>query len=272
VLIKANGVSLHVEDQGAGAAVILLHGWPDSSHLWRRQLPVLAASGYRALAPDLRGFGRSDRPPARDAYLPHQLIGDVLGLMDRLDIDRAHIVGHGWGAFIAWTLAMEAPDRVGKLVTLGIAHPGAPRVNEVIEYERAWYQWFFLFEDVAEQWLMHDDWKLFRQFLHDSPDTERSIADLSGPGALAASLNLFRANMQPSPPRSVKSYPRVSAPVLAIWATGDGGKGLSERRLLSSRQFVDGPWRYERIEAGHWLPTIEADRVNDLLLAWFATP
>ncbi|MDP8970452.1 MAG: alpha/beta hydrolase [Actinomycetota bacterium] len=265
--MRINEISLHVEDHGSGVPVLLLHGWPDSSYLWRQQIPALAAAGYRAIAPDLRGFGRSDRPEAVEAYAPQETLGDVLGLLDELDLDRVHVVGHDWGAFLAWRLATKAPHRVDRMVVLSVPHPAAPRSVE--QREKAWYQLFFQFEGVAEAWLRHDDWKLFRELLRGDGDLDRYIEDLSRPGALTASLNWYRASLRPqSPPAAPPGLPPpVSAPVLAAWSSRD--HYLTEDRMIASQRFVAGQWRYERIEgASHWIPLDAPDRLNELLLEW----
>lgn len=266
--MDVNGVALHVEDRGSGTPVVFLHGWPDSSELWRSQIPVLTNAGYRAIAPDLRGFGRSDKPIHVDAYRLDEGMSDVLGVMDQLGVDRAHVVGHGWGAGLTWALGIHHPDRVDRLVVLGIAHPAAPPAEGIRHYERIWFHWFFQFEGVAEEWLRFDDWKLFREFVSDSSDVDRYVADLSQPGSLTASLNWFRANMRPNPPEPPPDLRMVKASVLAIWASGDLAKGLPEERMLASEQFVEGEWRYERVDASHWLPLDTPDRLTPSLLAW----
>src|SRR5687768_12546395 len=103
--MRVGDIELHVEDHGSGTPVILIHGWPDSARLWRHQLPFLVANGFRAIAPDMRGFGRSDRPePVAEYALPHA-VTDVVGILDALAIDAAHVVGHDWGAAVAWLAA-----------------------------------------------------------------------------------------------------------------------------------------------------------------------
>ena len=96
--IRTNGVNLHVVDEGQGPAVLLLHGFPDSSKLWRHQIPALVQAGFRAVAPDLRGFGQSDMPPGVENYALPVILQDVLGILNELQIDRAHVVAHDWGA------------------------------------------------------------------------------------------------------------------------------------------------------------------------------
>ena len=123
--VRANGIDLHLAEAGppSGAPVVLLHGFPDSWELWRSQVAALAAAGYRVLAPDLRGFGRTTRPPAVEAYRSRTLVADVTGLLDAGDVERAAVVGHDWGAALAWRVAMFAPDRVERLVAVSVGHP-----------------------------------------------------------------------------------------------------------------------------------------------------
>src|SRR4029077_981300 len=110
--IPRHGVSLHVEDQGSGKPVLLLHGWPDSSYLWRNQIPFLVANGFRAIAPDQRGFGCSDRPEGVAEYFLQNAVADLVGILDALGIDKADIVAHDWGAAVAWLTAAAHPNRV----------------------------------------------------------------------------------------------------------------------------------------------------------------
>jgi len=153
--VRVNGISLHVEDHGSGRPVLLLHGWPDSAYLWRNQIPFLVENGFHAIAPDLRGLGRSDRPKGVTAYSLQNAVGDVVGILDAFGIEGADIVGHDWGAAVAWFAAAAHPGRVRKLVVLSVPHSLAPRTLR--QREMAWYQLFFQFEGVAEAWLQYDD-------------------------------------------------------------------------------------------------------------------
>lgn len=110
--VAGDGVTLAVVDEGEGRPVLLLHGFPDSSQVWRDQVPALLKSGMRVIAPDLRGFGESDKPEAVEEYAVSRSVADVLALLDGLGIERAHVVGHDWGAAVAWVLAAFAPARV----------------------------------------------------------------------------------------------------------------------------------------------------------------
>ncbi|MDN5859874.1 MAG: alpha/beta hydrolase, partial [Pseudonocardia sp.] len=125
--VSANGIRLHVVEQGAGPLVVLLHGFPEFWWTWRHQLPGLADRGYRVAAIDLRGYGESDKPPR--GYDLWTLAGDVAGLIGSLGESRAAVVGHDWGGIIGWTLTALHPRRVSRLVSIGAAHPRALRAE-----------------------------------------------------------------------------------------------------------------------------------------------
>jgi pimeloyl-ACP methyl ester carboxylesterase len=264
-IIEANGTSLYVEQHGDGEPVLLLHGWPDSARLWRHQVPVLAGHGFRVITPDLRGLGRSGRPDGVGAYRMRALVGDVIAVLDHLGVQSAHVVGHDWGAGVAWLVAMGVPDRVRTLTAISVPHPGAP--GTVRQQEMAWYQLFFQFEGVAEATIAHDDWAWLRTFSRGYRDLEQAIADLCRPGALTASLNLYRANLAPRMPGPAREWPPVLAPTLGIWSTRD--YYLDGARMRHSADLVAGSWRYEEIEgASHWVPLDAPGRLNELLLEW----
>jgi len=267
--VVADGVELAVLDEGEGPAVLLLHGFPDSSALWRRQVPALVGAGYRAIAPDLRGFGESERPEAVEEYAITRSVADMVAVLDLLGVERAHVVGHDFGAAVAWVLAMLHPERVDRLVVLSVGHPSAVRRRTIEQREKAWYQLLFLFAGTAEELLARDDWQLFREFSRGDGDHDRHRADLSRPGALTAGLNWYRANLRPERELAPRDFPPVAAPTLGIWSSGDNY--LTEDGLLSSGEHVTGTWRYERIEdASHWLQLDQPERVNELLLEFLA--
>jgi pimeloyl-ACP methyl ester carboxylesterase len=264
-IIAVNGVSLHVEDSGNGEPVLLLHGWPDSTYVWRNQVPFLTEHGFRAIAPDMRGFGRSSRPVEVTDYALSKSVGDVTELLDALGVESAHVVGHDWGAAVAWTMAMSHPDRVQKLVVVSVGHPSVPW--SLRQREMAWYELFFQFEGIAEATVSYDDWAWLWRFLRGAGDQERYAQDLSRPGALTASLNWYRANLAPKMPGPSPELPPVTVPTLGIWSTND--HYLEGERMENSGAYVKAPWRYEVIEgANHWIPLDTPDRLNALLLDW----
>jgi pimeloyl-ACP methyl ester carboxylesterase len=263
--VRGDGIELDVLDEGAGPAVLLLHGFPDSSHLWRHQVPALAGAGLRVIAPDLRGFGASDRPERVEDYRISRSVADLLAVLDELGVERARVAAHDWGAGVAWLLAALHPDRVERLVAMSVGHPGAQR-RTIEAREKAWYTLLFQFDGVAEELLSRDDWRLLREWLRDEGDIERYVADLSRPGALTAGLSWYRANLHPArqlEPR--RPVPPVAAPTLGIWSSGD--PYLTEAQMTGSGEHVTGPWRYERIDgASHWMQLDATERVNELLV------
>jgi len=266
--VQGDGVELAVVDEGSGPPVLLLHGFPDSSRLWRHQVRALVDAGYRAIAPDLRGFGDSDRPQDAGSYGIRRSVADMLAVLDTLEVERAHVVAHDWGAAVGWALAAFASERVDRLAVLSVGHPNALRRPTLEQRERSWYPLLFQYEGTAEQLLMRDDWELFREWTRGDGDAERAIADLSRPGALTAALNWYRASWRPDAELSERAFPTVAADTLGVWSTGD--HYLVEEQMTGSAEYVVGEWRYERIEgASHWLQLDAPERLNELLLDWF---
>jgi pimeloyl-ACP methyl ester carboxylesterase len=158
--VEANGIHLHIAEQGEGAVVVLCHGFPESWYSWRHQLTALSAAGFRAVAPDMRGYGRSDRPEAIDQYTLLHLVGDMVGVLDALGVDQAAIAGHDWGAPVAWHAALLRPDRFRAVIGLSVPYrhrssmvPTSvmPRHDDAI-----FYQLYFQTPGVAEAELQRD--------------------------------------------------------------------------------------------------------------------
>jgi pimeloyl-ACP methyl ester carboxylesterase len=268
--VAGDGVSLAVLDEGEGRPALLLHGFPDSSRLWRHQVAALVQAGMRVVAPDLRGFGESDRPDAVEDYALPRSVADVIAVLDALEIERARVVGHDWGAVVAWLVAALMPERVERLVAMSVGHPNALRRPSIEERERGWYRLLFQFTDVAEALLRRDDWELFRALLRGDGDVERYLADLSRPRALTAGLNWYRANLAPHLELEGRpTLPPVVAPTLGLWSSGD--HYLTEDSMRRSAEHVTGPWRHERIDgASHWMQLDAPERVNALLVEFLA--
>jgi pimeloyl-ACP methyl ester carboxylesterase len=265
VRIDLDEITINVRDDGAGPAVVLLHGWPDTGDVWRHQVPELVARGYRVIAPDLRGFGASSRPVEISAYAARHLVADVVAVLDHMKIDRAHLVGHDWGAAVAWIAAASVPDRVATLSALSVGHPAAFAHAGLRQLEKSWYMLLFQFAGVAEEWLSANQFRNLRRW-SSHPDINEVVERLSDPGALTASLNVYRANR---PARSLIKPPRrlppVKAPTLGVWSSRD--LALTEKSMTGSSDYVNGPWRYERMEGvGHWMQLEAADELNALLL------
>ena len=270
-LIEANGLQFYVSDEGSGTPVILLHGFPDTGDLWRKQVPALVQQGFRAIVPDMRGRGRSSKPDAVSDYRLSSIVRDVTGILDTLRIERAHVVGHDWGAGVAWLVAALAPERVDRLVAISVGAPGAAARPTLEAFQKGWYRLLFLFEGVAEEVIQRDDWYLFRMFLGGAQDTDAYVKTLSEPGALTPALNWYRANL---PVQALfgrtggPQLPMVKADTLGIWSAGD--LYLTEEAMTRSEQRVQGRWRYEQLGGSHWVPIDQPDRLNRLLLEFLS--
>jgi pimeloyl-ACP methyl ester carboxylesterase len=266
--IEVNGVGIEYQVTGEGRPVVLLHGFPDSGRLWRHQVPALAGAGFQVIVPDLRGYGRSGKPDSTEAYSMGLLAGDVMAVLADCGLTKAHVVGHDWGAALAWGLASLAPDSVDQLVTLSVGNP-VTFLRTMEQRQKSWYMLLFQFPGVAERWLSDDNWANFRSWAG-HPDADQVIADLDANGSLTPGLNWYRANMPAEswagPPVQL---PPVAAPAMGIWSTGD--IALTETQMTDSAKNMTGPWRYERVDgAGHWMQLEAPEQVNALLLDFLA--
>ena len=269
--IQANGLHFRVVEDGRGPAVLLLHGFPDSSQLWRQQIPALVGAGYRTIVPDLRGFGESDKPAEVEAYAMPLLLGDVIGVLDAFNADRVGVVAHDWGAAIGWLLAGMYPDRVDRLAALSVGHMNSFVSAGIEQREKSWYMLLFQFRGIAEEVLQRHDWRLFREWTRGHREAERWIPDLSRPGALTAGLNWYRANVAPETLLAdPQPFPSVPVPTLGVWSDGDAY--LVEHQMVRSAEHVTGGWRYERmVGASHWLQLDQSAQFNRLLLEFLAS-
>jgi pimeloyl-ACP methyl ester carboxylesterase len=264
--VEVDGVGIEYEVHGAGRPVVLLHGFPDTGRLWRHQVPALAEAGFQVIVPDLRGYGRSDKPEAVDAYSIPLLAGDVMAILAELGIGRAHVVGHDWGAALAWAIASFVPDNVDHLAVLSVGHPSS-FLRTMEQRQKSWYMLLFQFPGVAERWLSEDGWANFRSWAR-HPDADQVIADLEAGGSLTPGLNYYRANIPAeswaAPPPQL---PPVQAPTMGIWSTGD--IALTETQMTDSAKNVAGAWRYERLDGpGHWMQLDAPGEVTALLLGF----
>ncbi|GLZ47178.1 putative hydrolase [Actinomycetospora sp. NBRC 106375] len=271
VRVSLPDITLSVLDAGSGPAVLLLHGFPDRATLWRAQIEALVAAGYRVIAPDLRGFGDSDKPEDVASYRLHHSVNDMLALLTERGVERAAVAAHDWGSALGWALALRS-DRVTRYAALAVGHPEAFRAAGLEQRARSWYMLWFQFPGVAEEVLSADDWALFRRWLHPGADDDlvrTQIADLSRPGALVAGLNWYRANVDPRTftDDTPLGLPPLTCPVLGM--LGEDDVALVEAQMTGSRHFVDGPFTYVPVPGGdHWLPVRSAPTVTETLLAF----
>jgi pimeloyl-ACP methyl ester carboxylesterase len=269
IILEVNGLRMHVVSAGQGPPVLLLHGFPDTHVVWRRQLGVLADAGFRVIAPDLRGCGKTDAPRSVHGYGLDQLRDDVLALLDVLRIDKVYLVGHDWGAAIGWQVCMCAPARVERFVALSVGHPAAVAHAGLVQRLRLAYILGFAVPGLAEYVLKAGNWFIVRKFTRDRTQIGHWRRNLRPPGRLTAALNYYRANLRLA---FRHDWPTASVPVMGVWSDGD--PVLGERQMRDSARYVQAEFRYERIDgADHWLQLTAADRLNALLLDYFgATP
>jgi pimeloyl-ACP methyl ester carboxylesterase len=265
-VVRVGDFKQNVVDVGSGPSVLMLHGFPNNSSDWRYQIPELVKAGYRVIAPDLLGLGKSDKPLAPENYTTAKDAERALALLSSLGIQRARIVGHDRGGGASWYIAAHYPDRVEQLVVLTVGHSNAARNPTIEQMEKSWYMLLFQFPE-AEEMLKKDNWRLFRNWMRNHRDTDRWIADLSPQGALTAGLGWYRANRHPSatlgPP-----LPDVTVPALGLWTIED--HYLLPDYMLETYRYMRAPWRAERIDgASHFLMLDQPTRVTQLILEFF---
>jgi epoxide hydrolase 4 len=274
-LVKVNGVILHVIKAGPadGERVILLHGFPEFWYGWRHQIDALAAAGYRVIVPDQRGYNQSDKPKEIHQYTIEKLVGDVNGLIVHERRESVNIIGHDWGANVAWWLALLNPRRVKKLGILNAPHPQVFRQTLGRDFEqtlRSTYAVFFQLPHLPEALMSSRNYQTMAQAVRDTakPDTFTD-ADMqmyreawSKPGALRSMLHWYRAYGQipPAMPDNV----RLKMPVLMIWGMQD--TALSSKMTAPSIALCDNGRLVTIPDATHWVQHDAKDQVNQLLL------
>jgi len=182
--VETNGIRINLAEAGAGPLIVLCHGFPESWYSWRHQLPALAAAGFHAVAPDMRGYGQTDRPEAIDQYTLLHLVGDMVGLIDALGAEQAVIAGHDWGAPVAWHAALMRPDRFRGVIGLSVPYrprgPARPTTVMPQTEDAIFYQLYFQTPGVAEAELERDARATIRSLLYSAsghaPPREASAA------------------------------------------------------------------------------------------------
>lgn len=265
-LLEVNGLQMNVVIAGEGPDVLLVHGFPDTHAVWRKQIPALVEAGYRVIAPDTRGCGETGMSPRVADYHIDRLVADMVALLDLLGIEKVRLVGHDWGAIIGWHLVLAHPQRVDRYVAMSVGHPTAYGRGGLMQKIRGYYIILMQLRGVMEWFITLFDWLPFRLLAPYPGEIPQWKACLSRPGRLTAGMNYYRAN-----PGMImaREYPSAQVPVFGIWSSGD--RYLVEGQMIGSERYVKGPWRYTRIDgANHWLQLDAPDRVNPLLLDYLA--
>jgi pimeloyl-ACP methyl ester carboxylesterase len=282
VRMRTNGVSLHVAAAGPkdGPLVVLLHGFPEFWYGWRRFIQPLAERGFRVLAPDQRGYNISDKPRGLGAYTLDELARDVSGLIEASGRTRAHLVGHDWGAAVAWWTAVKSPTRVERLVAINVPHPRVmwrQLLTNPTQLRRSWYMLFFQLPLLPERAFLHGGShrairlafeRGSRPGTFTSEELEEYRRAWRERGAMPAMLNWYRAALRhpPSEPRDL----RVRPPTLVIWGTADAFLG---EELIDPSLALCDDGRAERLPGcTHWVVHEEPKRVLELIVGHLEGP
>jgi epoxide hydrolase 4 len=269
-----NGIRIHYVEDGQGPAVVLLHGFPEFWYSWRHQIPALAAAGCRVVAPDLRGYNESDKPPGVDNYRPEVLVKDVAALIRHIGPEPAVVVGHDWGGVIAWLVAMRHPQLVRRLIVLNAPHPATfiGELRHARQYLRSLYMFFFQLPWFPEASLRFQNFGLVghalrRQPVHPGAFTDADIrlykAALAKPRALTAALNYYRAAFRYRR-ETARVFRAVNMPVMVVWGAHDA---------YLNPHVTDGllAWAphlrvMELPDASHWVQNDAPDQVNRAII------
>jgi pimeloyl-ACP methyl ester carboxylesterase len=273
--IETNGIKLHVVQAGpkSGVPVVLLHGFPEFWYGWRKQIPALVEAGCRVIVPDQRGYNLSDKPKGVKNYGVSILVDDIIGLIDALEYEKVNLVGHDWGAVVAWTLAIKYPERLHKLGIMNAPHPAVMRrfvTRDLEQIRRSWYVFFFQLPWIPEKILSANHFRELARTLRGSgrvhtysnDDVEKYKEAWSKPGALTGMLHWYRALIWHQP--KIPINPRVKVPTLMLWGVKD--VALSHRMARPSMDYVDQGNLIFFPEATHWIHLDEVEEVNHYLV------
>jgi pimeloyl-ACP methyl ester carboxylesterase len=280
---RVNGIRLHWVEQGEGPLVVLLHGFPEFWYAWRHQIPALAAAGFRAVAPDLRGYNLSEKPAGVRAYRIEALLGDLAGLVATLGGEqgetRVHVVGHDWGGAFAWYAPLFLPERLLSLTLLNAPHPLAFRRelrSSPAQRRKSSYVFFFQLPWLPERRMRENDFAILRKMLRRDPapgafsdeDIRLYREALARPGALTAALNYYRAALRYPPKVGGRTWPQ-GLKTLLVW--GERDRYLGPGLLEGLDRWVPG-LTIERIAgASHWVQADAPARVNELVIRFLSS-
>ena len=275
--IKTNGIRLHVMQTGpkSGIPVLLLHGFPEFWYGFRKQIPALAQAGCRVIVPDQRGYNLSDKPKGIKPYCVDTLVDDIVGLIKALDYEKVNLVGHDWGALVAWMLGVKHPEKLHRLGIINVPHPAVMKRflrRDFEQMRRSLYALFFQLPWLPEMSMRIGNWggaslglrRSGRPNAFTDKDIEKYKVAWSQPGAMTAMLNWYRAAFRYPP--QVTNEMRVTIPTLILWGVKDFA--LSRRMARPSLDYCDDGQLIFFPEATHWVQHEEADEVNRHLLSF----
>jgi pimeloyl-ACP methyl ester carboxylesterase len=271
--ILVNDLRMHYVTQGTGPLVVLLHGFPEFWYSWRFQIPALATQGYRVVAPDLRGYNKTEKP--REGYDIPTLLRDIAGLIEGLGEERAIIAGHDWGGVLAWHFAIDYPQMTERLIVLNAPHPGAMlrELRSPAQLRKSWYIFAFQLPWLPEYLLARDHANAIGRMLHGAAlqkaafpreETAKYQEAMSRPGTLTAALNYYRQFIR----RGLRPYRgrtlRVDAPTLLIWGEHDIALGIELTHNLS--EWIPNLQIKYLPDSGHWVQQEQPEQVNRYML------
>jgi pimeloyl-ACP methyl ester carboxylesterase len=278
-MIYANGYEFEVDVCGDGDRLALcLHGFPEHSFSWRHQLPMLADLGYRAWAPNLRGYGHSPRPDTMAAYSIEDLMGDVAGLIDAARPQETVLIAHDWGAVIAWYFAMRQLRPLSRLIICNVPHPGA--MGQAMGWQqlrRSWYVLFFQIPRLPEWLLGRDRARAIGEMMRRSachperfPDDAMAVYsnNAAQPGALTAMINYYRALIRGGGARrqQQQGFPVIRTPTLMIW--GEEDVALTKETTYGTAQWVQDLTIRYLPNVSHWVQQDAPEAVNAMMKAF----
>jgi pimeloyl-ACP methyl ester carboxylesterase len=258
--IRGSVFDIRLEGPDKGPAVLLLHGFPENSAMWDGVVPALHAAGLRTVAPDQRGYSPGARPADVAGYAMSHVVADTLGLLDALELDAVHVLGHDWGAVVGWHLAGRHPERVRTLTAVSVPHPaahGEAMRTDPDQQERSGYIAVFRRPD-AEELLLADDARRLRRMLRPLPaeTVDAFVRPLQEPGALTAALNWYRAMSR----ADLDGLGEITVPTTYLWGTDD--IAVSRAAAEGCAGHVTADYRFLELPAvGHWVPETEPSTV-----------
>jgi pimeloyl-ACP methyl ester carboxylesterase len=278
--VSANGLTFEVDMCGSGDRLaLMLHGFPESKFSWRFQLPLLARLGYKAWAPNLRGYGRSSRPSSVSDYHIEKLAGDVAGLIDAAKAKEVVLIAHDWGAVIAWYFAIKKIRPLSRLIIMNVPHPLCMQreLRKWAQLKKSWYIFFFQIPWLPERLLTarraEAIGKAFTDMAVDKSRFPESVVNAYRqnallPGAMRAMINYYRAAVRAGTNVMVPKDCSVDTPTLMIWGENDTALG-KETTFGTEAHVKDFTIRYLP-GVSHWVQQEAPEKVNAMIEAWLA--
>ncbi len=282
--IRVGDVQLHVIMAGdeAGEPIVLLHGFPEFWYGWRHQIPHLAEQGYRVIVPDQRGYNLSDKPKGVHHYSLDTLAQDVVNLADVLGYEKINLVGHDWGAVVAWWVATLFPDKLKKLAILNVPYPTIMieqwAEGNIAQWFKSWYIGFFQLPFIPETLASLGDFSVFEQSIRRSAlpntftdtDMEAYRRAWSQPNAMTSMINWYRAIVRSGMENELRKKRQIVTPTLMLWGEKDQFLG-KELAKPSIEMCLDGELIFYP-NATHWLQHDAKDSVNEELHRFMTQP